>query len=110
VLSRERPLRRLAHANAKALPTERLRDTFEAGRRHDVLRAYFAERMTAMQVNRESYGEGNQMNNITVVIHGPARDRVMSARLFPACEIEWRPQSPREHKATPNSAPARQEP
>lgn len=96
----------LSDAKAKAFATERLRDTFKAGRRHDMLGPYSADQLTAAQVNREDFGKDNPMNNITVVFHGPAGKHVINARIFPDCETEWRPQLPSEYEAAQGPAPA----
>jgi hypothetical protein len=47
--------------------------------------------LRAVRVDRQDYGIGNQMNNITVQFHSPSQRHVINARIFPDCEIEWRP-------------------
>ena len=88
----------LSDDEAKELATERLRDSFKPGRRHDMLGPFAASQLRAMRVNRQNYGTGNQMNNVTVQFHDPSNRHVVNGRIFPDCEIEWRPQLGRDRK------------
>lgn len=81
----------LSDQEAKELATKKLRDTFRPGR-HDMLGPFTADQLRATLVDRQNYGSGNQMNNIAVQFHSPSQRHVINARIFPDCEIEWRPQ------------------
>jgi hypothetical protein len=69
-----------------------IRSGFARHRPGDMLGPYTPDQLRPLIVDRQDYGSGNQMNNITVKFVGPSREPVMNARIFPDCEIEWRSQ------------------
>lgn len=82
----------LSEDEARTYAAKRLHDTFRPGRPHDMLGPYAASQLQAVRVERHDYGRGDQMTHIAVVFHAPSGQHVINARLFPDCEVEWRPQ------------------
>jgi hypothetical protein len=61
-----------------------------------MLGPYQVDQLRASKVERLDYGRDNQMTHIAVHFYGPLQRFVMKARIFPDCEIEWRPQLHRD--------------